>query len=78
MPGPVPELSTYSREFSILHLAFELFRYRSDFRDRASAGMGSPRAEQAMRIPSRFSRVSSRLALITQYALVRLYQGAWP
>jgi hypothetical protein len=78
MPAPVPELPTYFPEFSILHLAFELFLYRSDFRGRASAGIGSLRPEQAMRIPSRFSRVSSRLALITQYALVRLYQGAWP
>jgi len=43
--------------------------------DRFSDGMFCFRAEQSIRVASRFKRVSSLFALITQYVEVRRYQG---
>jgi hypothetical protein len=48
-----------------------------DCAGRVSGGMVVAFAEQAMSTPRRFTRVSSRFALITQNALVRRYHGGW-
>lgn len=76
-PDDAPKGRNTNSRASLAFAAEEKIYRAFDLAGRARGGMGCPCAEWSIRLCNRFKRVSSFLALTTQYAAVLRYQAGW-